>query len=173
MTQRTAVRWGVIVRSGKTSHTYRDQELTMRDATDQLSGYRSVPPNHMGLGGSVLRSLANFQANLRNSMSRPHFTDEQFATAFAAKIRIADNGCHVWTGATRDGYGTIKRRGKMETAHLIALELAGVKIPPGKEADHTCRNRACVNVAHLELVSHAENVSRGWKAGRIHHARKC
>lgn len=31
----------------------------------------------------------------------------------------------------------------------------------GKEIDHLCRNTKCVNVKHLEPVSHLENVRRG------------
>jgi HNH endonuclease len=34
-------------------------------------------------------------------------------------------------------------------------------VPEGLELDHLCRNRACVNPAHLEPVSHRENVLRG------------
>ncbi|TAM22401.1 MAG: HNH endonuclease [Nevskiaceae bacterium] len=33
-------------------------------------------------------------------------------------------------------------------------------IPVGFEIDHLCAVRACVNVSHLELVSHAENIRR-------------
>ncbi len=31
----------------------------------------------------------------------------------------------------------------------------------GMDVDHLCRNRACVNPKHLELVSHKENLRRG------------
>lgn len=34
-------------------------------------------------------------------------------------------------------------------------------VPYGKELDHVCRVRACVNPAHLEPVTHIENVRRG------------
>jgi hypothetical protein len=31
----------------------------------------------------------------------------------------------------------------------------------GLELDHLCRNRSCVNPAHLEAISHKENILRG------------
>ena len=33
-------------------------------------------------------------------------------------------------------------------------------IPYGKEPDHLCRNRICVNPFHIEWVTHAENMRR-------------
>jgi len=34
-------------------------------------------------------------------------------------------------------------------------------IPPGFEPDHLCRNRRCINPAHLEPVTRRENLRRG------------
>ena len=76
--------------------------------------------------------------------------------------------CWVWTGSlNRDGYGSIRIEGKTVGTHLAGYRLCGHEIPAGLELDHLCWNRACVNPAHLECVTHAENVRRAAAAGRM------
>jgi hypothetical protein len=76
--------------------------------------------------------------------------------------------CIVWGGPTRNGYGRLQFR---ETAgcdnksripaHIFAYEQMHGPIPKGMDLDHLCRNRCCVNVAHLEVVPRSENLRRG------------
>lgn len=82
------------------------------------------------------------------------------------------NGCLIWTGGrNNNGYGLFWTGGRMILAHRFAWELANGPIPDGLEIDHLCRNRACQNVAHMEPVTHTENVIRG-EAGDTHNASK-
>lgn len=71
-------------------------------------------------------------------------------------------GCWLWTGCLNSkGYGQFNHR----AAHRVAYERCIGPIPDGLEIDHVrargCEHRNCVNPAHLEAVSHWENVMRG------------
>lgn len=83
-----------------------------------------------------------------------------FIERFWSRV-VQTAGCWEWSGAHSGGYGTTQRNQRTERAHRVAYELVVGPIPSGMELDHLCRNRGCVNPAHLEPVSHRENVLRG------------
>lgn len=75
--------------------------------------------------------------------------------------------CWVFTGRkTPNGYGTVYHNGKPKVTHRFMYEKFVGPIPEGLQLDHLCRNRACCRPAHLEPVTHAENLRRGRHAGR-------
>ncbi len=72
------------------------------------------------------------------------------------------NSCWEWQKTIVKGYGVfyLKRRGL--PAHRVSWELSNNQlIPFGLVIDHLCRNTKCVNPAHLEPVTNAENLHRG------------
>lgn len=78
---------------------------------------------------------------------------------------VPGDGCWEWAGAhNRDGYGTAYTTptgAKPQGAHRVVYELLVGPIPEGLTIDHLCRNRGCVNPAHLEPVPKHENILRG------------
>jgi HNH endonuclease len=74
-----------------------------------------------------------------------------------------ENGCWLWTRSLRHGYGQIRDRGRVRPVHVVAYELVIGLVPKGLILDHTCRNTACCNPAHLEPVTNLENIRRGIK----------
>lgn len=82
----------------------------------------------------------------------------QVRAELAEKSVATDSGCVEWVGQiTGGGYG--RYRGWM--AHRIAYEADVGPIPAGLDIDHLCRNRRCINPAHLEPVTRKENLRRG------------
>lgn len=89
----------------------------------------------------------------------------------AARIIIEDIGfetpCLTWTGSkTTAGYGNVRIAGTNHYVHRLVYEAHHGPIPKridGDRAvlDHRCRNRACANIDHLELVTNRENILRG------------
>lgn len=82
------------------------------------------------------------------------------------RIAVDASGCWLWTGAIdRHGYGLVRLGGKSRLAHRVVYEAVG-SIPTGRDLDHLCRVRACVNPAHLEPVTRAENLRRSPLVGK-------
>jgi hypothetical protein len=75
-------------------------------------------------------------------------------------------GCWEWQWAkNRGGYGhTRATDGRSIPAHRKMWEAVNGPVPEGLELDHLCRNRSCVNPAHLEPVTRGENARRGARA---------
>ena len=71
----------------------------------------------------------------------------------------------IWIGSRKDG----SRR--LALAHVVSYEEFAGPVPDGRELDHLCRNRACVNPDHLEPVTHRANLLRG-NAPSAHQARQ-
>lgn len=95
-------------------------------------------------------------------MSRWPSQDATFAQRFYARCEVDPaSGCHNWTGSLNSkGYGRLMVDNVRRAAHRVAFQLAGGTIPDGLQIDHLCRNRRCVNPAHLEPVTNRENCLR-------------
>lgn len=83
---------------------------------------------------------------------------------FESKVNRSGE-CHRWTGNhIKGGYGTTSYQGVTQTAHRVALKIAGIEVPDEMSVDHVkekgCLYRDCVRLDHLEIVTHRENVLR-------------
>ena len=79
------------------------------------------------------------------------------------------NGCWLWLGAVNhSGYGRLYAERRDSRAHRVAYEICVGPIPSGMVIDHLCRNKRCVNPAHLEAVTQGENVRRDHASRFVH-----
>lgn len=81
-------------------------------------------------------------------------------------LKQLENGCIIPTShkLNQDGYFryTIrnndgKGRGKLTMYHRYVWEQVNGKIPDGYEIDHICKNRACCNIEHLQMLKGIEH----------------
>lgn len=70
--------------------------------------------------------------------------------------------CIFWNKAkSGNGYGAKRVGDRTVGIHRLAYEQIRGEIPEGMVLDHLCRNRNCINIAHLEAVTIKENSRRG------------
>lgn len=91
---------------------------------------------------------------------------------FWSKVDKTDD-CWIWTaGKNHYGYGSyrliVNGRSFAAQSHRLSYEDAVGPIPDGMVIDHLCRTPACVNPAHMEVVSRGENVLRGESSSAKH-----
>lgn len=89
-------------------------------------------------------------------------TWERNPVRWVAEDRGHDTPCWIWQLHIRsNGYGMEKVDGRMRYAHIAAWERVHGLVPRGRQLDHLCRVRDCVNPDHLEPVTPQTNVHRG------------
>ena len=76
-----------------------------------------------------------------------------------------ESGCWTWKRSTdRDGYGQTwigpRATRRLRFTHRLSYEHFVGPIPDGMQIDHLCRNRACCNPVHLDVVTTQENTRR-------------
>lgn len=118
---------------------------------------------------------------LRRGLCERHYRRFMKTGSTAAPVLIDDLshytidpcGCWLWDGALwPNGYGkTARPIHGTQLAHRAFYLASGREIPDGMDLDHVhkrgCRHRHCVNPDHLEPVTRAVNLRRGFDARQV------
>lgn len=76
-----------------------------------------------------------------------------------------EGACLIWQGSCSGngrggGYPRMSLDGQTVAVHRVLFTHFHGYIPGKKQIDHLCCNRLCLNIAHLEKVTHKENQKR-------------
>lgn len=88
------------------------------------------------------------------------------------------DGCWIWTGAKRYGYGVFgfgsRTKGTLKSigAHKFSYLISHGKIEKGKVIRHLCGNPACVRPKHLRSGSVQDNANDCRRHGNIAHGER-
>ena len=100
--------------------------------------------------GEPLQYISGHNSRGRTDLTRYHVIDRGLPTP-----------CWEWIGPlNRKGYGFVQIDRVKKNAHRAVYEHLVGPLPRNLHLDHLCRNKRCVNPAHMEPVSAAENNRR-------------
>lgn len=112
---------------------------------------------------------------MRRSTPRPKVFDGSVGSVlrYVENLPVGPTGCRLWDRghATNNGYGRVNLRRpeggfRGVLMHRLVWEQANGPIPAGLCVMHSCDTPLCVELAHLSLGTHADNMADMARKGR-------
>ncbi len=113
---------------------------------------------------------ARLRKNARWHANNP--SDRKWNRSLAVRLEQSsipepNSNCILWTkSTTENGYAQINWKGRAHQAHRLVWEEANGPIPPKHEICHRCDIRCCINLDHLWLGTHDDNMADMKAKGR-------
>lgn len=120
----------------------------------------------LGICFSGLPAIVSLSALCRRDRIREKIAARVFICEEACNVPGVEGPCHLWQGPDSGkigrgaGYPRMSLDGQTVAVHLVLWTNENGYIPGRKTLDHRCRNRLCVNLDHLEMVTMKENARR-------------
>lgn len=119
----------------------------------------SVVPCQCGCGGRAPLAKKNDRSTNRVKGQPMRFIRGHSRKAFPEYAVDPATGCWIWQQSHDGiGYGKLRYEGRDRKAHAVYYERYVGPVPVGFEIEHECRNRICVNPAHLRLATRFQNM---------------
>jgi len=68
------------------------------------------------------------------------------------------NGCLLYTNnKKKNGYSLVSYGDEMIPVHRVVYLLSGKTLPPHFDVHHTCYNKSCIEISHLEALSRSQH----------------
>lgn len=74
-------------------------------------------------------------------------------------IVVTETGCHIFGSYEypEQGYRRVRWKGESVAMHFMLWEKTHGPVPKGYHVHHRCEDKRCVNLEHLELLTHGEH----------------
>jgi hypothetical protein len=73
--------------------------------------------------------------------------------------------CWIWTLSLSEGYGQVYWNGFGGRAHRWSYQVFVGPVPAGRQVQHKCDQKDCINPTHLKLGGHAQNSADHFSRG--------
>lgn len=86
-------------------------------------------------------------------------TAERRRTLALQRKTRREGDCLIWTGSICPdrGYGQYRTQTTNLLVHRMVWEMAYGPVPPGHEIHHSCENRRCIELDHLQCLGKTEH----------------